>query len=103
MKAPRRNKRLSEEETLVAVVRATKQTKNTNAGGLSFVPSIVKRLEAKGLSREEAKNAVLAAGQLEVIELRPEGGMGRLSKAELDACPPGPEGTVLSWARYRMP
>jgi hypothetical protein len=66
--------------------------------GLSFVPTVVGRL-APALSSSAAVKLLLAAAERELLELRPEGGIGRLSEAELSVCPPGPHDTRLSWAR----
>lgn len=66
--------------------------------GMSFVPAIVRRLSTV-MSVPEALELLMRAARLELIELRPEGGLGRLSDEELMLCPPGPAGTRLSWAR----
>lgn len=66
--------------------------------GLSFVPRLMQRLLA-AVPLSVAHEVLLAAARDEVIELRPEGGLGRLSAEELQLCPPGPGGTRLSWAR----
>jgi hypothetical protein len=66
--------------------------------GLSFVPAVVGRL-APTLSTSAAVKLLLTAAERELLELRPEGGIGRLSDAELSVCPPGPHDTRLSWAR----
>lgn len=65
--------------------------------GLVFVPSAVRALEAHGVEAVQA--ALLAAHRAGRIELQPEGGLNRLSREELALCPPGPQGTRLSWAR----
>jgi hypothetical protein len=66
--------------------------------GLSFVPAIVARLEPE-IGAEAVRALLVSAATNGVIELRPEGGIGRLSEQELAVCPPGPQGTRLSWAR----
>lgn len=66
--------------------------------GLAFVPNVLKRLSFE-MDLTAAQAALLSVAQLGLVELRPEGGLGRLSDAELLVCPPGPEGTRLSWAR----
>jgi hypothetical protein len=66
--------------------------------GLSFVPKVVALL-APDLDRDGAKVALLDAASRGLLELRPEGGLGRLSEAETLSCPEGPQGTRLSWAR----
>jgi len=66
--------------------------------GLSFVPAVVGRL-APAISTSMAVKLLVAAAERELLELRPEGGIGRLSEAELSVCPPGPHDTRLSWAR----
>jgi len=48
---------------------------------------------------DAAREALLTAAHSSLLELRPEGGINRLSPEELSLCPPGPQGTRLSWAR----
>jgi hypothetical protein len=66
--------------------------------GMSFVPAIVRRLSG-AMPLPRALELLMQAARRELIELRPEGGLGRLSDEELALCPPGPAGTRLSWAR----
>jgi hypothetical protein len=66
--------------------------------GLSFVPKVAGLLAAD-LDAATVKRALLEAASCGLVELRPEGGLGRLSDAELQACPDGPQGTRLSWVR----
>lgn len=66
--------------------------------GLSFVPAVVRRLSS-AMTVSAAHDALLSAARRELVELRPEGGLARLSAEELAQCPPGPAGTLLSWAR----
>jgi hypothetical protein len=66
--------------------------------GLSFVPKIVATLRPQ-LGPEKATGVLLAAALDGLLELRPEGGIHRLSDEELALCPEGPHGTRLSWAR----
>jgi hypothetical protein len=66
--------------------------------GLSFVPRVVDRL-LQNVSLAVAHEMLLQAARDERIELRPEGGLGRLTSAELGLCPAGPGGMRLSWAR----
>lgn len=67
------------------------------ATGLAFVPSVVEALAPR--SPRDVHADLLRAAAAGRIELRPEGGLGRLSQRERDACVPGPDGGVLSWAR----
>lgn len=86
-------------DTLVAaVLESIEATKERS--GLSFVPKVVARL-APPLTTDAARTAILAAARQDLLELRPEGGLGRLTRAELEQCLPGPEGTYLSWVRVR--
>ncbi len=80
--------------SLLCAVDATRDTQT----GLSFVPSIVARLRPSFTS-DAAREALLTAAHSGLLELRPEGGINRLSAEELSLCPPGPQGTRLSWAR----
>lgn len=66
--------------------------------GLSFIPHVLTEL-AKTMDPKAATDALLAAAASDLLELRPEGGLARLSQTELALCPPGPQGTRLSWAR----
>lgn len=79
------------------VLSAVDATRDAHTG-LSFVPSIVERLRPS-LTSDAARDALLRAANSGVLELRPEGGINRLSAEELTLCPPGPQGTRLSWAR----
>jgi len=65
--------------------------------GLAFVPAVVDALAPRP-ARDVHAELLRAAGAGR-IELRPEGGMARLSPAERAACVPGPDGGVLSWTR----
>jgi hypothetical protein len=68
--------------------------------GLSFVPR-VSELLANELDAAAVKRTLLEAESRGLVELRPEGGLGRLSDREAQACPEGLHGTRLSWARRR--
>jgi hypothetical protein len=65
--------------------------------GLAFVPRVLEHVQPG--DRWPAKLALLRAAELGLIELRPDGGLGRFTQAELDAAPDGPEGSKLMWAR----
>jgi hypothetical protein len=80
--------------SLLSAVDATRDAQT----GLSFVPSVVARKRASFTS-DAAREALLTAAHRGLLELRPEGGINRLSAEELALCPPGPQGTRLSWAR----
>jgi hypothetical protein len=80
--------------SLLSAVDATRDPRT----GLSFVPAIVARLKAE-LDSARVSAALLEAARNGLLELRPEGGIQRLSREELLVCPPGPQGTRLSWAR----
>jgi hypothetical protein len=69
--------------------------------GLSFVPRVMQQL-IPHMQAAVAHQVLLTAARDERIELRPEGGLARLTEEELALCPPGPGGTRLSWAR-RLP
>lgn len=84
-------------DTLAQLLAALDAARDERTG-LSFVPAIVQRLAA-AMAVSAAHDALLSAARRELIELRPEGGLARLSSEELALCPPGPAGTRLSWAR----
>lgn len=81
-------------DELLAALDAVRDVRN----GMSFVPAVVQQLSAS-MSVPAAIELLLRAARRELIELRPEGGLGRLSEEELALCPPGPSGTRLSWTR----
>jgi hypothetical protein len=87
----------TQEDAMAALLEAVDWTRDARSG-LSFVPAVVGRLAPRWEARE-AITLMLTAAERELLELRPEGGIGRLSPAELSVCPPGPHGTRLSWAR----
>lgn len=63
---------------------------------LAYIPDVVR---ASGLSPSAAKRKILDAHREGWIQLRPEGGMGRLSRADAELCPEGAGGLPLSWAK----
>jgi hypothetical protein len=81
-------------DRLLAALDSTRDERT----GLSFVPNIMTRL-SPALPVAVAQEVLLTAARRELIELRPEGGLERLTPEELSLCPPGPGGTRLSWAR----
>jgi hypothetical protein len=84
-------------DPLAALLAALDAVRDVGSG-MSFVPAVVRRLSA-AMPVSEALELLMRAARRELIELRPEGGLGRLSSEELALCPPGPAGTRLSWAR----
>jgi len=94
---PKRVENKREDETFAALLSAVDSTRDGRSG-LSFVPAIVGRL-APRIPTDQVIQMLVSAAARELLELRPEGGIGRLSEAELSVCPPGPHGTKLSWAR----
>src|SRR6478752_1578154 len=92
-----RAERMPGSAALSSVLSAVDATRDAQTG-LSFVPSIVARLRP-AFSSDAAREALLVAAHSGLLELRPEGGINRLSPEELSLCPPGPQGTRLSWAR----
>jgi hypothetical protein len=81
-------------EALLDALEATRDART----GLSFVPRVVECL-LPSVSLAVAHEMLLRAARDEQIELRPEGGLARLTSAELGLCPAGPGGMRLSWAR----
>lgn len=65
--------------------------------GLAFVPRVVARLAPMSVGAAHA--ALLGLARDGAVELRPEGGLARLSEAERAACVPGPNGVLFSWVR----
>lgn len=71
--------------------------------GLAFVPAAVEdALQRSGLpsATEAVKEMIRDLAVSGFIELQPESGLNRLTPREISLCPPGPHGTVLSWARF---
>lgn len=68
--------------------------------GLAFIPRIFDLLRPE-FDDAAVRVALIDAAMGGLIELRPEGGMNRLSQHELDLCLPGPQGARLSWVRRR--
>lgn len=75
---------------------ATAELARSNVAPLVLVPAVVR---ASKLTTERAHAALLEAVRRGALELRPESGMGRLSKADAALCLPGPEGSTLSVLR----
>lgn len=73
-------------------------TAETDAStGLAFVPRVVARVAPMPAPAAHAE--LLALARAGLVELRPEGGLARLSTEERAACVPGPSGVLLSWVR----
>lgn len=67
---------------------------------LAPVPEVSRRLRSQA-SAEEVKDALLVGHQQGHWELRPEGGLGRLSEADAELCPRGVGGLPLSFVRLK--
>jgi hypothetical protein len=67
------------------------------AVGLAFVPTVV--LELPPIHRMAALAAIKRSAVAGLIELRPDGGLGRFTQVELDAAPAAWDGSSLLWAR----
>lgn len=66
--------------------------------GLTSVPVLAQRL-SKEFPQLDLKLLLLSAHRKSRVELRPEGGIGRLSADEVALCPRGAGGLPLSWVR----
>jgi hypothetical protein len=80
-----------------AVLRATRRLVDPRLD-LAFVPAVVRAVASES-DTESARVAVLEANRVGWIELRPESGLGRLSRDDEALCLPGPQGMILSWIR----
>lgn len=67
---------------------------------LAPVPEVSRRLRSQA-NAEEVRDALLAGHQQGHWELRPEGGLGRLSEADTELCPRGVGGLPLSFVRLK--
>jgi hypothetical protein len=94
---PERDGNGREERALRSVVAAVGASRDEHTG-LAFVPDIVRRL-LPAMPAAVALDMLLLAASQELVELRPEGGLGRLAPGDLELCPPGPAQTRLSYAR----
>ena len=69
---------------------------------LVFVPDLVQAAVDSSLlhvDKQEVFDILVSLHRGGVIELQPESGLGRLTRKQLALCPPGPQNTVLSFAR----
>jgi len=86
-----------EADALGRVLEAVDATRDEKMG-LSFIPQVVNHLQPE-LGADTVRRVLLDAAGRGIVELRPEGGLNRLTADELELCLPGPQGTRLSWAR----
>jgi hypothetical protein len=66
--------------------------------GLASVPEVIRDLQP-GLAPERARDELVALARAGKLELRPEAGVELLDAERRALCPPGPRGSVLSYAR----
>jgi hypothetical protein len=85
------------DSTVERVLQAVDDARDARMG-LSFVPTVVRSLGPE-LGVPQAMATLMEAAKRGLLELRPEGGLARLSAEELALCPPGPQGTHLSWVK----
>jgi hypothetical protein len=71
-------------------------SKHTSTG-LAFVPSVIDKLDDE--DPEQVRQVLLQLDREQLIELRPDGGLGRFTSRELAGCPEGPQGSRLLWIR----
>lgn len=81
----------NQSEDIVEVIR-----KNTDENGLANVPAIVK---AMGGDKDKVHRLLMEAEANDLIELRPEGGLNRYSKSDLDLMIPGHDNIPLGGVR----
>ena len=67
---------------------------------LARVPEVSRRLRERA-SAQAVIEALLAASRQGELELRPEGGIGRLTDEDAALCPQGAAGVRLSWVRLQ--
>ena len=53
---------------------------------LTFIPDVVSHFEQIGIPQNETKEKLLQLSRQNVIELRPESGLNRLTKEEIQKC-----------------
>src|SRR5690606_2647313 len=81
-----------------ALVQAAVHALAHEETGLARVPEVSRRLHAES-PLIDLKSELLEAYKKGLVELRPEGGIGRLSVEEATLCPAGAGGIPLSWIR----
>jgi hypothetical protein len=84
-KSPERQKNGERHPLVGRLLSAVDATRDSRTG-LSFVPEIVSKLRPE-LSAQAAGAILVAAADDGLLELRPEGGINRLSEEELSMCP----------------
>lgn len=88
--------------TTDAVLKVMHQHINPSVG-LVFIPPVVahftEQIGSGVPSVREVWDKLLTLSRAGRIELRPEGGLNRLSSYQLYLAPPGPQKTRLTWAR----
>src|SRR5262249_36337727 len=70
--------------------------------GLTRVPELVRALDGQ-VALADVHRALFQADDAGVIELRPEAGGEFLAEEDARLCPPGPRGTVFSYAALVKP
>lgn len=98
-------KKLAQGPEDVVLQLVTAEASSTSIG-LAFVPAVVEQAMSLGLTMLRAQQALLRLATDEVVELRPESGLGRLTQHEVDLCPTTRDYLTdrqvpLSWARLR--
>jgi hypothetical protein len=86
----------SEADLATVLAAAHAELEQSSMAPLVMVPAVVR---ASKLTTERAHAALSEADRRQMLELRPESGMGRLSKPDAALCLPGPQGSMLSVLR----
>ncbi len=86
--------------SLSQALRGAVMAERDEDSGLASVPMVSRRLRPQA-SSEDVRAALLEAHEAGEVELRPEGGLGRLSDADAALCPRGANDLPLSWVRLR--
>lgn len=81
-----------------AAVRGAILTLRDEDTALASVPAVSRKLRTSATATEIIQ-ALLEGFKKGQLELRPEGGISRLSNAEIALCPKGAGGVPLSWVR----
>lgn len=100
--APAARPHAAEEADVDAIVAEALARREDAVLKLVRVPDVVRDLDGR-VPVADVHRALLAAVEAGAIELRPEAGGEFLTEQDASLCPPGPRGTVFSYARRVAP
>lgn len=81
----------------IAVYNVVKLLSERSSIGMAFIPTIRERFPE--MTATELHTHLLQLDRDNMIELRPDSGLGRFTQFELACCPEGPMRSKLVWCR----